>query len=522
MKTTSKLAELQLSEISVGKNNPRKTFDQESIKELADSIAQKGVLQPILVRPKGKRYELVCGERRYRASKIAKIESIPANIRELDDDEAFEMQIIENLERKDVHPLEEAEAFKRMLDSGRYTQADIAAKMAKPESYIAQRLKLVELIPEIKKDFFSGELGIGQAVDLARIPQNSQKELYESLHSGWNPGYGTQESLRKRIDNSFYELDDAVFDTADETLVPKAGACHNCPKRSGANPVLFPDFENKNTCTDKACYNSKMEAHLVKNVQDIVEGKDALIGRSFYEVPEFIENLIKPYKIPVYKEWDDFRTSDAKNAKLIFMVSGSDAGKFVKGKLLSEKKKAAAFSEEELREQEISKIEDRAARALELDNVKIFKAIKDNQDVYENYINKEEPLTELEQRAMWFLFVDNVLEWNSGSLDKYKKLTGYPDQYNGLANYEFFATKDFEELKLNQLVRFGIRDRLSNMNEPNFESCKKSKFFFEIIKELYPEAVKNHQAEQTEIANKRIVRTEEKLANLKKDLTTKK
>lgn len=525
MNKQSTLQEIEIASIHVGGTNPRKTFDEQSLKELALSIQSKGVLQPILVRPieNGmtgpiqKEFELVCGERRYKASIMAGLGYIPANIRELSDDEAFEMQIIENLERKDVHPLEEADAFKRMLDSGKYQIADIAAKFAKPETFIAQRLKFVDLIDEIKKDFYEGKLGIGHAIHIARLGQKDQKDIYESSLNGWNPGYGTVNELRDQIENDTYDLDEAPFDTRDENLLKCATACEVCPKRAGANPTLFADIEETNRCFDTGCYDQKMEAHITKTIARIIEnGEDVLFGRG-YNAPEgFIKDLIGQYKLTVLRQYDDFRETSGELGKItgqkLFYVSGSSAGKMVNVNLYDRKGGNAMAGEPTVQDQ-IKKIEERAKRALELDNVKVFQAIKEDKRLYDEYPLSDEPLTELESKALWYLFKKEVPDYSS--VREYNKLVNSPDSYNDTKEFEFYKNANFEDLKINRLVRMAIKDKLTSMHEPNFEKCTKSRFYFEIISAQMSQSVKAIVDAQTAIAEKRIARTNAKLKELR-------
>ena len=138
-----------LADIQPSGFNPRKHFDETSLYELADSIKQQGVLQPITVRPVDgtDRYGIVFGERRYRASVIAGRDEIPAIVTELSDEEAEEMAITENLQRKDVTPVEEAAAYQRLIESGRHTVQTLAQLFGKNENYIRTRLKFTALIP---------------------------------------------------------------------------------------------------------------------------------------------------------------------------------------------------------------------------------------------------------------------------------------------------------------------------------------------------------------------------------------
>ena len=196
---------ISIHKIELSTTNPRKVFDPKALEELSESIKEHGILQPILVRPyvdeksSWQDYQLVCGERRYRAAILAGLEEVPVSIRVLTDDEAFELQIIENLERKDVHPLDEADAFKKMLDSKKYTIADISAKMAKPESFIVQRLKLVDLIESVREDFLRGHLGIGHAILISRCDEFKQKDIFDNAqpYKEGIPDYGTVKELKE-------------------------------------------------------------------------------------------------------------------------------------------------------------------------------------------------------------------------------------------------------------------------------------------------------------------------------------
>ena len=523
--TKSTLQEVEMSKIFNSKTNPRKTFDEGSMKELQESISKVGVLQPILLRKHptvrtGDKFELVCGERRYRAATLAGLKTIPANIRELTDDEAFEMQIIENLERKDVHPLEEAEAYKKMIDSGKYKIADIAAKFAKPETFIAQRLKFVDLIEPIKKDFYEGKLGIGHAVLIARLGEMNQKDIYQDANSQFHlNGYGTADGIRSKS-RGVNNLDYAPFGLADTELFKQAGSCLMCSKRSGANSLLFPDIKEENRCFDSGCYETKMNNFIEQTVAEIInEGKDIQLARNNYsDIPKLIEQLAKQNKVPILKEYDDFRTYGEGKKTKVFYINGSDAGT-IKKVILEEAKDinsrtAGTVGNESL--EQITKIEERAKRALELDNVKVFQAIKEDPKLFDEYPHDNSPLTELETKAMWYLFDQKVLDYHASY--QYKKLVDKPDSYGDLRAFEFFRDTPVEQLKTNQLVRMAIKSQLTTMHEPNYDKCTNSRFYIEIIQEQCPNLVKAKIDAQNEIAQKRIDRTNKKLEELKGEL----
>lgn len=156
-------AVLSISEIVRNPNQPRKTFDEDKLAELADSIRQNGVLQPILVRRKGQKYEIVAGERRYQASKLAGLKEIPAVVREIDDDKVFQLALIENLQRSDLSPIEEAKGYKQLLMSRSLTQEELAKILSKSRSAIANTLRLMDLPVEVQHMMEQGLLTAGHA-----------------------------------------------------------------------------------------------------------------------------------------------------------------------------------------------------------------------------------------------------------------------------------------------------------------------------------------------------------------------
>ena len=149
---------------------PRMTFDEDALKELAASVTEHGVLQPILIRPAdGGRYQLVAGERRWRASKIAGLHEIPALIEEIDDDTALEISIIENLQREDLSPLDEALMYERMTSDHGYSLRKLAQKLGKDKGYVENRLRLAGAPPEIKQLVSLRKDTLSHAYELLKI-----------------------------------------------------------------------------------------------------------------------------------------------------------------------------------------------------------------------------------------------------------------------------------------------------------------------------------------------------------------
>lgn len=154
---------LPLSRIKPNKNQPRQSFEAEPLSELADSIKQNGVLQPIIVRKVGSHYEIVAGERRYQATKIAGLKEIPVLVRDVSDEDVFKLALIENLQRSDLNPIEEARGFKTLLEQNSLTQEALAKVVSKSRPAIANALRLLDLPDEVQQLMSDGKLTAGHA-----------------------------------------------------------------------------------------------------------------------------------------------------------------------------------------------------------------------------------------------------------------------------------------------------------------------------------------------------------------------
>lgn len=169
---------LPINEIIPNKEQPRKTFDEGALQELADSITVHGVLQPLLVRPLlSGGYQLIAGERRWRASRMAGLKEVPVIIRELSDSEAMEIAIIENLQREDLNPIEEAEGLQALIDKCDYTQEQVAVSVGKSRPAIANALRLLKLPEEVRQMTKEGEISAGHA--RALLAFDNQAIIYE-------------------------------------------------------------------------------------------------------------------------------------------------------------------------------------------------------------------------------------------------------------------------------------------------------------------------------------------------------
>ena len=174
---TIQTRELLIDEISPNRFQPRKYFDDDKLEELVTSISENGILQPVVVQKSDTGYELVAGERRWRASKKAGLKKIPAMIREVSDTKALELAIIENIHRQDLNPIEEAEAYKRLAEDFSLTQEMIAEKVGKSRAAIANILRLLNLSRNIQENLISGKLSMGHARALLGLENNGQMHV---------------------------------------------------------------------------------------------------------------------------------------------------------------------------------------------------------------------------------------------------------------------------------------------------------------------------------------------------------
>lgn len=193
--------EISLDAILTNPNQPRKSFESNSLNELAASMRQSGILQPVVVRPYGASYQLVVGERRWRAAKLAGFKTIPAVIREVTDAECLELALIENLLREDLNPMEEAEAYQRLLAEFQWTQEELAQRVGKDRTSIANCLRLLKLPQIIQDDLRAGRLTMGHArALLSLISTSEQLRLREQIlaHS-WSVRTTEEGVQRSRI-----------------------------------------------------------------------------------------------------------------------------------------------------------------------------------------------------------------------------------------------------------------------------------------------------------------------------------
>ncbi|AJE04604.1 ParB/RepB/Spo0J family partition protein [Geobacter pickeringii] len=187
-----------IEEIRPNKNQPRKTFVPEKLEELAASIREKGIIQPLVVRRKGDHYELIAGERRWRAAQKAELREVPVVIQDVSEDTALEMALIENIQREDLNAVEEAEAYHALMETFGLTQEELAKRVGKDRSTVANSLRLLKLSPELKRDIVEERLAMGHARALLALESGEQqREAREAIVRG-NLTVREAEALVKR------------------------------------------------------------------------------------------------------------------------------------------------------------------------------------------------------------------------------------------------------------------------------------------------------------------------------------
>lgn len=311
--------EIDVARLYISKLESRKTVDADALKELAASIAQRGVQEALIVRATGGAagpFEIVAGQRRFLASKIAGKPTCPCIVRNFTDAEAAELRVISNLQRENLPPIEEAEAFEELLAVPGATVESVAEKLGKAAGYVGRRLKILDAIEPVRDALKVGAIEVGHALELARLDEKQQMRLLSWMNCGyemsdrdarqfdeedelddefddgdgnsddaepegraeaeseWSSTNRTVSELRRQIGLTTLKLlSDAPFPLDDE-LPPMA--CTECPKRSGNAGLLFEDCA-QDTCTDRACFDTKVKVWVKAELEAADKAKRKLV-----------------------------------------------------------------------------------------------------------------------------------------------------------------------------------------------------------------------------------------------------
>ena len=196
------IIEVSLDDIIPNRFQPRLAFDEQALNELAKSIRQHGIIQPLVLRKIGDKYEIIAGERRYKASYIAGLSKVPAVIINLDDNESAEVAIVENIQRKNLSPIEEAKSYKKLLDRGYLTQDQLATRMGKTQATISNKLRLLNLAEEVQDALLNNRISERHARSLLKIDDKKQQvDLLDTIIDQRLNVRDTEELINKRIND---------------------------------------------------------------------------------------------------------------------------------------------------------------------------------------------------------------------------------------------------------------------------------------------------------------------------------
>jgi ParB/RepB/Spo0J family partition protein len=314
------LAKLRESDL-----NPRKHYNEHKLQELAESIRLRGVITPLLARKikgsaKGSTdgdglYEIAAGHRRFRAAQIAGLKYAPVRIMDLDDNAFLEVVSIENLQREDIHPLEEGDGFRELLKRNGYDVATLADKIGKTEAYVRGRLELCDLVAVVRESFLRDTITIGHARLISRLDPAKQEEGLRLAFEEDEPNaplLSVAEFRQELRRSQGADLGKAPF--ALDSEIGGVGPCTACPKCTGVQRSLLSDDTNEQTCLDRDCYDGKVRAHIVAlaaagyvQISNAVKAAEGAIGYGEYTESEPDREQIEEIKeqLAVAREEND-------------------------------------------------------------------------------------------------------------------------------------------------------------------------------------------------------------------------
>ncbi|WP_244232807.1 ParB/RepB/Spo0J family partition protein [Methylacidiphilum caldifontis] len=258
LKQDSKFSLIPVDQIVLSQDNPRKHFQEEQIEELAVSIEEIGLIHPILVRPAANNtYEIISGERRWRACKKLKKPFIECFIHPMDDKMALQVRIVENIQRQNLNPIEEAQGYKKLLDGG-MSIAELSSVIGKGRDYISRMVMLLSLPEAAKEAIITGKMAKRTGWYIARIPVPKLRAIVASEAIAKN--LTVTQVAQIVLENYLLDLRKATFSISVPDLVPGVPSCLDCSKRTGNSKDLFDDIKDEMICTDPECFAQKREA----------------------------------------------------------------------------------------------------------------------------------------------------------------------------------------------------------------------------------------------------------------------
>jgi hypothetical protein len=345
MSTEQEKTMIAIESLEPRKGNRSVGLRKESLDGLVASIRERGIINALLVRPIGSEsFEIVCGHRRLLAAQVVGLKELPCDVRALTDDEADDIAAIDNLQREDLHPLDEAAIYDSMVRKVLQASAYVdlvgdaahekaielaAARVGKPLTYFRARMKLLALSGNARKAWLAdkaGDFTLGHALVLCRYPLSVQDRIISSRQNSFR--HMTVADLTAEIARAFHvELSKAPFRMDDAKLVPQAGACLACPKRTGADHLLFPEVGKKDLCLDPKCFQAKAEAEMKRKISELKES-----GEPYYLVSNEWDGHQKlPAGTLRQHDWTRAEKGEKGEAVKCLVVFGEGKGSIIQG-----------------------------------------------------------------------------------------------------------------------------------------------------------------------------------------------
>ena len=500
---------IRLEMIQPSEMNPRKTFDQEGIQELAQNIREQGLLQPITVRPVDyydtiddetlesvsvvSKFEIICGERRYRACLLNGAETIPCIVKQMDDKCAFDAMITENLQRKDVDPIEEAFAFGLLVKNGSSAE-DVALRFGKSVRFVQDRLRLNVLNDELQKMVKEGVLPLTAAMMVSKLDEGHQEDFVDWVKGEEMDSVPVNE-VKEWIDDLFMSLDNArwIAEGNEPDWSGEFKKCSQCECNTANHGCLFYEMKGKNPqCTDAKCYERKNIAYvmylisqhgnMVMEGEDLVQGKTVIIDEYepyrdedrrqkesiMSEVAAKGYRVVKPNMFSSqcwYKE-DDERTKELLEKKEIYScisVHSYGRPRFDHKYYYVKKEAKSEMMKEDPVVNEVNQLVSQHNRNIEISVDSATKTMREWATEKKLYKRKGE-LSDAERLAF-----DVVLL--KGCTSEYLESVGLKKYYySGNDDREFFEYAKNNQSERNSWIRDFIRNKLSS-NDVNFSGA---------------------------------------------------
>lgn len=551
-------------------NQPRKTFYKLTMEELRESVRKDNIMQSLLLRKHGDRFMIIFGERRHRVASELGIKEVPAIVIEATDEEALAKQLVENLQRENLLPMEQANGFKLLADKCGMNAKDIALSVGKTEYFVRQQIKLTELIKPWQKIVAKNGIHLTTALQISTLPEAVQKELYQ-----YHVSAEDEKAERPVIQITPYTLNkykgllaDACFDIADATLDTKMGACTQCPFNSACHS-LFPNEQENPKCNNIACFKNKTTLHQNREFNKAKDDPTVLLVYEANSIPDYLKKIksegneifklgyaddCKEIKEPKKPDWNesvkwgkkqkmtdkeikaDFKKDEDnyqfakqvydkniasgkyKKAFVAYDDNERSTGKYVYvemnpvKKAAKDAKKNIAQGNASLQDidNEIKRILDREARAKELDEEKIHTKIVDALKECKSLKELPKGINKIDTLLLRFL-VSEQISWTDRS--EVQKIIKSPAVFNTDDPTKFY--KNLELLSKEQ-ISFLIRLIILQKYSTNLPTTKGGVIVRQMAESLGVVPIAEFEKEQKAIAVKRQERVNERIAELKK------